>query len=103
MHKGLAIAGLFVMLGTAAGQNSLPNPPRAGITKHEPGKEGQKQPKAQSNNQPTPSTVSAAQQPTCPTCNRSSENGSQESQVNLWLMRFTGALVGVGLLQVIAI
>lgn len=100
MLKRLAIVGLFVLVGVAAGQNPPPNAPKIEITKSDGGSKGEEQPKSQSNNQTTPPPVAASPKPTTPTCDESCQNARQNLQIQNRLVWLTGGLVLVGLLQV---
>lgn len=106
MLKGLAIVALLCPLayvGVLVGQDALKGTPKDGIVKQEPSKKGQEAPHAQSNNEPTPTLPPSTPKPATPTANHYRQDSSEESQINLWLMRFTGALAVVGLLQFIAV
>jgi hypothetical protein len=99
MHKRLAIVGLLALAGIAAGQQTPAGTPKQSISVQEPSHKGQEQPQTQGNNNSAPDPVPPAPKPTTPTANQSGQNGTQGSEINRWLMYFTGALVVVGVLQ----
>jgi hypothetical protein len=102
MLKRLVILGLLIplaMVGILASQDVSKGTPEQRVVKQEPGKKGQEQPQGQGNNQAATSPIPAAPQPATPTADKPSQNGSEERQIQRWLVYFTGALVVVGVFQ----
>jgi len=100
---GLALLGLACMIPyvkVSASQQPVASAPGQRITTPGGSHEELEQPKAKSNDQTAPQPMFAAPQPAAPGTNEAAQERGQESEVQRWLMYFTGALVLVGLLQV---
>lgn len=101
MLKRLVIGLCLVIapIGALALQKVSSNTPEQRVAKSNGSHKGEKQPEAQDSNNPSPRTLAASPQPSAPRADQPGQKSSEDSQIQRWLMYFTGALVVVGFLQ----
>lgn len=104
MRKKWAIVLCFVVvsIGTLVSQQMSANSPEQGIAKASGGHKRKEQPEGYSDNGSSPNPVSVSQKPATPGSNQARQDSSEDRHIQRWLMYFTGALVGVGFLQVVS-